>query len=72
MPRAELIGVDIFAHVVETEPAVDGEIVGDLPVVRNVDAGRASRLLDIVGNGEEGSSRPRSPTPGPARPATCC
>ena len=37
--RAELVGVDELPHLVEAQTAIDGEFVGDFPLVLGIDAG---------------------------------
>ena len=41
--RAELVGIGVLIHLIEAKPADEGELVGDLPLVRHVDAGEPAQ-----------------------------
>jgi hypothetical protein len=48
--RAELAGVGEQPHLVETQSAVDDELVGDLPFFLRVNTGEVSGLRHVVGD----------------------
>ena len=42
--RAELIGIDILPHLVEAQAGIHVELVGELPLVLDIDAGEPAEL----------------------------
>src|SRR3974390_57618 len=47
---AELVGIDVLPHLVKTQTEVQGQLVGDPPLVLEVDSGDPTELRIIVGD----------------------
>src|SRR3974390_2006010 len=48
--RAGLVGIYVLPHLVKTQTKVDGQLVGDPPLVLEVDPGDPTELRIIVGD----------------------
>ena len=50
--RAELVGVDILIHLVEPQPGVQGQVIGDLPLVLKIGAEQPAGFAAGIEDGE--------------------
>ena len=46
--RAQLVGVDILPHLIEAQPGVHRQLIGDFPLVLGIDAGEPTEFRNIV------------------------
>ena len=42
--RTELVGVDELIHLIEADAGIQGQLVGDLPLILDVDAHEPAKL----------------------------
>ena len=54
--RAELVGVDILPHLVEAQAGIQRQLVGDAPLVLDVEAGNASQASNCRRSTVNGAS----------------
>src|SRR5262245_16879059 len=50
--RAELVGIDVLVHLIEADPEIEGELVGELPLVLQVNSHQPAELRRAVDHTE--------------------
>src|SRR5260370_13246200 len=50
--RAELVRADILVHLIEAQARIDGQLIGESPLVLDIDSVEPAQLRDRVGYGK--------------------